>query len=73
MHVDPMILLSITSGATEQISNLSTGTIKVKRVENEQSLLIMAYAYVSLFTMVYMMSFYSMQFNEILLFIAKVY
>lgn len=29
----------ITSGATEQISNLSTGTIKVKRVANEQSLL----------------------------------
>lgn len=44
MHIDPLIILGITSGATEQISNLSTGTIKVKRVENEQSLL-MAYAY----------------------------
>lgn len=43
MRMDPLIILRhSTSGATEQISNLSTGTIKVKRVENEQSLL-MAY------------------------------
>ena len=32
-------IYGFTSVATEQISNLSTGTIKVKRVENEQSLL----------------------------------
>lgn len=76
MHIDPLIILGITSGATEQISNLSTGTIKVKRVENEQSLL-MAYAYVSsLFTMERTWCHFivwSVQFNGILLFIAKVY